>query len=779
VAHHKTPVIININGAVQAAGNDSGLAAMAVANHWLRLEETVPDVESPPSDHGVAELIRSFRATRQETKRQRIVATAASIFALAAAVAIWQAVEANRQRQVAVGNEREANDQRNAATRNEALAKENAQRATSERDKALVTQSRFLADVARRKTAEGDRQTAMLLALEALPDRNATEDIRRERPYVPEPAIALDASWRAAGQNVLTVRHPDEVRSARFNTDGSQLLITFGDVRLWDFKTGRLLLEAKEAGSDLSKAAFAPGEEQLILSGKGRLLAWDVKSRKVIYSIGDVDDSVVAPNNLLVTRSPSNAVAVRDIKTGRQLCTLGQSFEKLPLLTSGGNTMVTWRENAIQFWDARTCRSQGRPISTPDRIAEKIDVTTDGTRVAAALANGTIALWDVPNRRLLWTVGGGINNNDDQKLFSPDGKKLVAYNTHEWVLIVDVASGRQLLAIQRTSGEDSDEVIFSPNGDDVLYIPDIAPSVPELWTLSKRQHGSFVAVLDGHGKFVRAAEFSPDGTSIVTASDDGTARLWHAATGKLRAVLRHDGGAVMIAMFAPDSARAVTASAEKDEFRPTLIVRAWDITEGQRQSVPAGAAIKLEDAPRDPGADEIARRFTSERRKALAVSTDRKRVVILSEDDGLLLWDLPGNAVVAALEGHRGKVDSAQFSADGLRILSVSGEQAKQVSDGETYPLDQWQNEARVWDAELGRPLAVLSAPGKSNWTAQFAEGGILTSSPSDGKHLWKYFANLQDFIEHVKATAPRCLDANERKAYFLDVEPPSWCSTK
>jgi TIR domain len=87
VTHQKTPLIININGAVQAARANSPLAAMAIESHWLRLEETLADVESPPSDRAVAELIRSFRATRQETKRQRIVASAASIFALAAAIA--------------------------------------------------------------------------------------------------------------------------------------------------------------------------------------------------------------------------------------------------------------------------------------------------------------------------------------------------------------------------------------------------------------------------------------------------------------------------------------------------------------------------------------------------------------------------------------------------------------------------------------------------------------------------------------------------------------------
>ena len=67
----------------------------------------------------------------------------------------------------------------------------------------------------------------------------------------------------------------------------------------------------------------------------------------------------------------------------------------------------------------------------------------------------------------------------------------------------------------------------------------------------------------------------------------------------------------------------------------------------------AMAAIKVDASPPDATAGEIRRRLTSERRKALAVSADYKRAVILSEADGLLLWDVLRNAVVAPLEGHR------------------------------------------------------------------------------------------------------------------------------
>ena len=37
----------------------------------------------------------------------------------------------------------------------------------------------------------------------------------------------------------------------------------------------------------------------------------------------------------------------------------------------------------------------------------------------------------------------------------------------------------------------------------------------------------------GHTYGVNSAVFSPDGTKILTASDDNTARLWESSSGKL------------------------------------------------------------------------------------------------------------------------------------------------------------------------------------------------------------------------------------------------------
>jgi hypothetical protein len=57
-----------------------------------------------------------------------------------------------------------------------------------------------------------------------------------------------------------------------------------------------------------------------------------------------------------------------------------------------------------------------------------------------------------------------------------------------------------------------------------------------------------------------AASFSPDGKRIVTASEDNTAQLWDAATGRpLAEAIRHSG-AVLSAAFSPNGRLLVTAS---------------------------------------------------------------------------------------------------------------------------------------------------------------------------------------------------------------------------
>src|SRR5258708_789492 len=64
----------------------------------------------------------------------------------------------------------------------------------------------------------------------------------------------------------------------------------------------------------------------------------------------------------------------------------------------------------------------------------------------------------------------------------------------------------------------------------------------------------------GHIATVRSVAFSPDGKQILTGSNDYTARLWDAATGKsIRTFFGHTTNVTSVA-FSPDGKEVLTGS---------------------------------------------------------------------------------------------------------------------------------------------------------------------------------------------------------------------------
>lgn len=96
----RIPLLIDINGSVTSAPAESSLAALAREQHWLRLIETIPALDDPPSEHAISELMRTFAHTRRETIRQRVLAFATLVFALLSAITgyAWWRAETERVR---------------------------------------------------------------------------------------------------------------------------------------------------------------------------------------------------------------------------------------------------------------------------------------------------------------------------------------------------------------------------------------------------------------------------------------------------------------------------------------------------------------------------------------------------------------------------------------------------------------------------------------------------------------------------------------------------------
>jgi WD40 repeat protein len=198
---------------------------------------------------------------------------------------------------------------------------------------------------------------------------------------------------------------------------------------------------------------------------------------------------------------------------------------------------------------------------------------------------------------------------------------------------------------------------FSPDGSRV-----VTASLDNTARVWNARTGKAVGKPLVHQGEVWSASFSPDGSRVVTASLDNTARVWNARTGEpIAGPVRHQGP-ITAASFSPDGTRIVTASMDGT-------ARVWDAATGEPLAKPLQQPSQL-----DLVADAVA-----------AFSPDGSRVVTALCDKTAGVWDARTGEPLAVLRDQYA-IATAAFSPDGNRIVTI--------------PLDV-RGGARVWDSLL------------------------------------------------------------------------------
>ena len=430
-----------------------GTLLLDEAEKWIASR---PTNAPPPTVETQAFVAESRRAVARRRNLLTASLTAGLLAALSlAGLAYWQ-------RGIAVMNEAQAN---------------------RERDQALLTQSRFLSDLASQQVGTGDAASAILLALEALPDARGST-----RPYAPQAEAALFNSTRQLQEIGLLAGHRDSVVDVAFGSDGRQVVTASYDktARLWDLQTGREIRVFQGHSDTVRRVAFAPnGRRIATASFDGTVRLWDVETGREIWAVTAHDGAALTS----VSISPD----------GQRIATAGRDTARLWDAESG---------DFIAAFEGHRGPVYGTSFSPDGRLL----VTTSGDKTAI--------LWDLETG---WQVRSLIGHSDtvERAAFSPDGRQIVTASDDKTARVWDVDTGREANVLR---GHDAMLFAAAFSADGRLVATASRDNTVRLWDAAT---GGQTGVLSGHTGGVFSVVFSLDGRRIATASADRTEPFAH------------------------------------------------------------------------------------------------------------------------------------------------------------------------------------------------------------------------------------------------------------
>ncbi|MGN2638568.1 eIF2A-related protein [Nocardia takedensis] len=232
-------------------------------------------------------------------------------------------------------------------------------------------------------------------------------------------------------------------------------------------------------------------------------------------------------------------------------------------------------------------------------------------------------------------------------------------------------------------------VTWSPNGTRLLTGSN--DSTARLWDAHT---GQPLHILAGHIGPVEAVAWSPDGNRLLTGSTDKTARVWNAHTGQPLHILTGHSGPVSAVAWSPDGTRLLTGSHDDT-------ARLWDARTGQPIHTLTGHTRRV---------------------NAVAWSPDSTRLLTGSHDDTARLWDARTGQPIHTLTGHTRRVNAVAWSPDSTRLLTGSHDDT-----------------ARLWDARTGQPLRTLTGHTRPVNAVAWSPDGtrLLTGSDDQTARLW------------------------------------------
>jgi WD40 repeat protein len=454
--------------------------------------------------------------------------------------------------------------------------------------------------------------------------------------------------------------------------------------------------------------------------GSGRMEVWDLASRKPVMTVDRLDRTVhgasFSPDGkqLVVFVPLPQAVTVYDAETGREVFSSkvpeGSAFATGALFSPDGKRLATCDDQATRILDVATHETVATwPSESPHDRA--LVYSADGRLLARGGIAGIVEIWDTTAGRKVQTLKGHAGSIQ-ALAFSPDGARLATGGADGTLRVWDLAGPRD--AAPPTGPESTLKSVIpdlSPDGRSLFTVEQrgVVRRRVELWdTATRRLRGSPIELprwwlgsywsgdgarlyLADEGKTIHVIEtasgqvvsrfqvdaepeqyvtaLSPDERWLVHTGPGGTIRVRDARTGALIRTIRGFADQAQALAFIPEGSRLLGIDVSGN-------LTFWDFTTGREVAATTLAGLYVH---------------------AVRFSRDGTRVAVVGNRLGLLggeahILDAASAREVRSLRGHTLTVTDADFSPDGRRLVTASGDRT-----------------VRIWDLGTGQETLKLS----------------------------------------------------------------------
>ena len=332
----------------------------------------------------------------------------------------------------------------------------------------------------------------------------------------------------------------------------------------------------------------------------------------------------------------------------------------------------------------------GPAVGEPQRLdhpgeLRALALARDGRKLATAGADGRVRVWDLSQRPAVPRELRGHTEAVLSAMFDRSGRRLVTAAADGTARVWDTTSSAPPRVLTHPRGAvrvavwDSNDRVATGAQDGGVRVWSATGDAP-------------AKIHTGHTGEVVALAFSPDDAALLSASLDGTARIWP-TTGKPR-VLRGHTGRIYSARWSASGDRVLTASQDGT-------ARVWPV-DGGPVRVLRGHAEELGDADFSPGGDHV---------------------VTASRDGSVRVWQVRGTGEEVPVLRPGGRPGRLAWTASGDQLVSAR-------SDGVVHT---WRPDTAAPPRRQGGPGPTILALAATGTIDALRADGLLLHYPLTG----------------------------------------------